>query len=157
MQEVKTGNERRPEVERFGLGTHILLSTVPLYFFWLCPEYFFLHPHLCEIIIFLEIQPRPTVPRISQLGSFLCFVFTVHVGNSLNLTVFSQSLVISQVFVLCIVQQLTAWALDLHSFVSRSFNCYLLSKFLCFLGLLCAEGLIILHNISEGCCADRLG
>lgn len=30
------------------LGTHILLDIVPLYFFWVCLGYFFLHLYLCE-------------------------------------------------------------------------------------------------------------
>lgn len=52
--EVKTGNKRRPEVEGHGLGTHILLNIVLSYFFWLCPEYLFLHFHLSEDHHFLR-------------------------------------------------------------------------------------------------------
>lgn len=73
MQEVKTGNERRPEVERFGLGTHILLSTVPLYFFWLCPEYFFLHPHLCEDHHFLRDTAQTYCSQNFLAGFILVF------------------------------------------------------------------------------------
>ena len=47
-QMLKQGTRGSPEEEGCGLGTHILLKIVPLYFFWLCLESFFLHLHFCE-------------------------------------------------------------------------------------------------------------